>query len=755
MPTVGNGFRSNALRPAAGRSAALRQSLAAWLVALVAPALVPADAPADQPDTPASVAAPHAPPAVHFENDIVPLFSKLGCNSGGCHGKSAGQNGFRLSVFGFDPRADYDALVKEARGRRLFPGDPEESLLVAKATGRMPHGGGRRTAPGSADHELLARWVRQGMPWGDEHAPRLASIRVEPAERVLAMRGDQQLLVTAVYSDGSVRDVTAASQYTCNAAALAEVDAAGRVSVGEVPGEAAVTVNYRGQVGVARLIVPQPDAGEPYPDLPQNNPIDGLVWAKLRQLNVVPSPLCDDATFLRRVSLDTIGTLPRADAVRAFLADARPDKRDRAIDAVLERPEFADYWALVWADVLLVDREALGERGAFALAGWLREQMAANRPYDEWVRELLTAAGNSGRHGPVNFYRAVRTPEETTRAVSQAFLGIRLDCAQCHHHPFDVWGREDFYALAGFFNGLERRPLGDGRELVFSSGYRPASIPMTEQAIPARPPGGPAAADLADGDPRTKLAEWITHRDNPWFARLVANRLWSHFLGRGLVDPVDDLRATNPATNEPLLAWLAGQVIEQDYDLKAVMRLIVSSRVYQLSADVNESNRDDDQNFSHHLVKRLPAEVLLDAVCQVTGSSEDLPGLPPGTRVIQVWDNRLPSYFLDTFGRSERTSPCECGKSNEPTLSQALHLMNAPELQAKLSDPEGTVARLLAAGVSDRAIVDALCLAALGRPADDKEADVAERLFAQASRRAAAEDFLWTLLNSYEFLFVH
>jgi len=728
-------------------------------------------------------------PPVHFVNDVVPVFSKLGCNSGGCHGKASGQNGFRLSVFGSEPRADYSALRKAARGRRVFPSAPNESLLIRKATAAIPHGGGRRTPPGSADHQLLAEWIRQGLPWGRDNAPKLVRIEAEPRSRVMAPKSPQQILVTAIYSDGSRRDVTDAADYTSNAEVIAEVKHGGHVRTGGNPGEAAITVNYMGQVAAVQVLVPRPNAPSPYPKLPENNTIDPLVWAKLKKLGITPSGLCDDATFLRRLYIDAIGTLPTEQEVRAFLADKRKDKRRRAIDAVLDRPEFADYWSLKFADVLLVNSEKLGERGAYQFHRWLRKQFAENRPYDEWARELLTASGDTARNGPANFYKALKTKEDLTRAVSQAFLGIRMDCAQCHHHPFEKWGQDDFYGMAGYFNGLTRKKLPGDRELIYHAGYQPTTIPLVNKPAPTKPPGGPEAMNLHDGDPRVQLANWITSPKNPYFARLVANRLWKHYLGRGLVEPEDDLRSTNPATNEPLLAFLAESLIQGErsevggrrseiggrrsevggrksairnsqsairrFDLKALMRLILNSRVYQLSSVPNETNAGDSQNFSHYTVKRLPAEVLLDAVSQVAGSPEKFAGMPAGTRTIQLWDNRLPSYFLDTFGRSERESPCECGKSDAPTMAQALHLMNAPEIEAKISDPRGRIAKLIKAGKARKEIVESLCLIALGRFPGEKERHVASKLFAgRAKPQAGAEDFLWALLNSYEFLFV-
>ncbi len=725
---------------------------------------------------------------VHFANDIVPILSKLGCNSGGCHGKASGQNGFKLSVFGFDPEADRTAILKEGRGRRALPASPERSLILLKPTAQVPHGGGRRMAVDSPDHQLMLQWVTQGMPLGREDAPRVVALRAGPVERVLGFQSQQQILATAEFSDGSLRDVTGAAAYTSNSGVAAEVDGQGLVRTGRVPGEAAITVQYMGQVAVVRVLVPRPTTATEFIKWPATSDIDRLVAAKLHKMQIDPSGLADDATFLRRLFLDTIGTLPKPDEVRAFLADARDDKRRRAIDAVLSRDEYADYWTLQWADVLLVNRDKLGDRGAFEFHRWLRDQFARNRPYNEWVRELIVASGRSDEHGPVNFYRAVRTPEQLAESVSQAFLGVRVQCAQCHHHPFEKWSQSDFYGMAGFFNGLERKPVrtaSDAKiELVYHAGYRETRMPLTEQLVMTKPldgwvarpesskgvdnrdrlaanatpfdDSGRATPDLAVGDPRSYLADWLTDPSNPWFARLVANRLWKHFLGRGLVEPEDDLRSTNPATNEPLLDWLAEQVVENRYDLKAVMRLILNSRVYQLTADPNDTNRADEQNFSHHYVRRIPAEVLLDAISEVTGTPELFPGRPRGTRAIELWDNRLPSYFLDTFGRSERTSPCECGRSGEPTMAQALHLMNAPEVSTKVAATTGRVARLLRASppITDAALIEELTLVALGRLPTEKEQRVAQALFASTARRDAAEDYLWTLLNSYDFLFV-
>lgn len=693
-------------------------------------------------------------PPVHFGLDVVPILTKLGCNSGGCHGRANGQNGFKLSVFGYDPAADFDAIVKQGRGRRVFAGSSARSLFLAKPSGSVPHGGGIRLAQDGDDYKVIARWIDQGLPVGDESAPRLTGLRVSPQERTLIPRGQQQILATAVYSDGSLRDVTSACLYSANANHVADADGHGLIRCGQVPGEAAITVNYMGQVAAVQVQSPRAGGPQPYPDLPINNEVDPFVWAKLKKMGLTPSATADDETFLRRSMLDCLGTLPSATEIREFLADTGTDRRSRWIDRLLERDEYADYWSLKWADILLVDREKLGERGAFELHRWLRDQFASNRPYDQWVYDLIVAAGDSAKPGPVSFYRAADTPDALARAVSQAFLGVRVECAQCHHHPFERWSQQDYYGLAGFFNGLERKPLTKDRVLVYHAGYRDMLIPDSTLTVIAHGLDAPISPRLKTSDPRIVLADWLTARDNPWFARLAVNRLWKHYLGRGLVEAEDDLRSTNPPTNAPLLDFLARRLVESDFNLKSIMRLIMNSRTYQLSSEPTSDNREDEQNFSFYYVKRLPAEVLLDAISAATEVSEPYPGRPAGTRAIALWDNRLPSYFLEIFGRPERTSPCECARSSDPTMAQALHLMNAPEVESRIRHPQGRVARLIAAKATEDQLVEELCLAATGHRPTERHKVTARRLFASSSPREAAEDFLWTLLNSYDFLFI-
>jgi hypothetical protein len=695
-------------------------------------------------------------PPIHFEGDVLPLFSKLGCNSGGCHGKQSGQNGFRLSVFGFDPRADYDALVREGRGRRVFPGAIEHSLIYTKAVGISAHGGGQRMSAESQDAQLLREWIRQGMPWGSEQAAKVEKITVQPQLRVMSPRSQQQLRVVATYSDGQTRDVTRAAAYSSNDTVISDCDSRGVIQTGKVAGEAAITISYMGFVDVSRIVIPQ--SGAPVPVRPEwftnENPIDDLVWNKWQQLRIAPSDLCDDATFFRRVMVKTTGTLPRVEQVRRFIADSSPGKRAEAIERALASTEFTNYWTQRWSDILMVNSKSIGGRGAYVFHQWIRQQIQTNRPYDEWVYDIIVASGNSGQVGPANFYRGQRTPEDATRTVSQAFLGVRMDCTQCHHHPFEKWGQDDFYGLAGYFNGMTRQKLDENRDLIYHPGHKPISVPVVNRLVQTRPlDGSPTPADDRT-DPRPELAKWVTSPENPFFSRLVANRLWKHLMGRGLVEPEDDLRETNPPTNPELLDHLAETLKASDFDLKALMRHVLSSTAFQLSSQSTDSNYDDDQTFSHYLVRRLPAEVMLDAICQVTGVPEPYPGHPPGARAIELWDNQLPSYFLDTFGRSLRESPCECGSSGEPTMAQALHLLNAPEIEAKIQDDHGLVFALSESDYDVGELIEHVALATVNRLPTAREKQTGTQLLQNPSRREGLEDFLWVMMNSYDFLFV-
>jgi hypothetical protein len=705
---------------------------------------------------PVRVEGSNRPRHFHFENDVIPLFSRFGCNSSGCHGKAEGQNGFKLSVFGFDPLADHAALTKEARGRRVFPAAPEHSLLLTKISGGVAHGGGVRIARGSDEYEVLRGWIAAGMPLGAADAPRVERIRVEPAERPLARMGQQQLRVVACYTDGREVDVTAFAKFQTNNEGLASVSAGGLVTAAEAPGEVAVMASFMGAVDIFRALIPRPERIAHYPPLPENNFIDRLVVQKLRKLNILPSEPCSDADYLRRVYLDVIGTLPTAAEARRFLTNRRPDRRSRLVDELLERPEFADYWALRWADLLRVDRQALGHKRAYAYYRWIRASLAGNKPFDQFAREIVTAEGPLTEVGPANFYKVAGKPGEAASTLAQVFLGVRIACAQCHHHPFDRWSQTDYYGMEAFFTPVSVRNSPRG-EVVVAAGNPPTRHPRSGEPIFAHALGTRMPAASPSGDRRLTLARWLTAPDNPWFARNLANRTWAHFLGRGLVEPVDDVRATNPPTNPELLDALARYVVDSKYDFRKLIKLIAASRVYQLSARPNPTNEGDGQNYSRALLRRIDAEVLLDMVCQTTGVGEKFPGVPAGVRAIQLWDSKVPHYFLKLFGRPVRVSACECERNHEPGVAQVLHLMNSPEVHGKLSHDGGRVARLVKQQPEDGALAEELYLTFFSRLPTGPERTAAVAYLRQnpARRRQAAEDLAWSMLNALEFIFNH
>jgi hypothetical protein len=696
------------------------------------------------------------PRRFNFENDIEPLLSRFSCNSSGCHGKAEGQNGFKLSVFAFDPPTDFAALTKESRGRRVFPAAPEQSLFLRKMTGQMPHGGGTRIAAGSREYETIRAWIAAGVPFGSADDPTVQAIRVEPRQRVLAPRGLQQLRVLAQYSDGREVDVTAYAKFQSNNDGVASVQPSGVVVAGEAPGEAAIMAGFMNAVDIFRVVVPRAERIDPYPDVPENNFIDRLVFRKLRTLNILPSELADDAEYLRRVYLDVIGTLPTPAEARRFLNDKRPDRRARLVEALLRRPEFADFWALQWADLLRVDRAALGPKRAYAYYKWIHDSLADNRPFDEFARAVVTAEGPLREVAPANFYKVVGKPGQAASTLAQVFLGTRIACAECHHHPFDRWSQDDYYGMTAFFTGVGIKNNG-GQEVLAADGMAKARNPRSGADILAHPLGEKMPAKFSPGDRRRQLADWLTNPRNPWFARNLANRVWSHFLGRGLIEPVDDVRATNPPSNPELLDALAEHVVRTKYDLHSLIRVITASRVYQLSSKPNATNERDEQNYSRARFKRIGAEVLLDMVSQTTGVAERFAAAPPGTRALQLWDSKVPHYFLKVFGRPQRVSACECERNHEPSVAQVLHLLNAPEIHAKLSHEGGYVAKLVEHQPADGPLVEELYLTFFSRLPREKErqAMLAYLQEHKAKRREAVEDLAWSMINSLEFIFDH
>jgi hypothetical protein len=700
---------------------------------------------------------------VHFANDIVPILSRYGCNSSGCHGKAEGQNGFKLSVFGFDPAADHRALAMEGRGRRVFPASPDQSLLLLKAAGGMPHGGGLRIPPERPEYQTLRQWIAEGCPVGAADAPRAVKIEVSPDQQTLSLGQSQPLVVTATYSDGRTRDVTPLARFQSNHEGLASVSEDGVVSAGQSPGMVAVMASFADNVAVFHAVIPRGEKIEPYPAVTEHNFIDKLVYQRLAQLQIVPADECSDAEYLRRVYLDLIGTLPTAEEARRFLSDQRANRRALLVGELLSRGEFADYWALKWSDLLRVDRQALGHQGAYAQYRWIRQSLAAGMPLDQFAREIVTAAGPLAENPQGHFFRAVPEPGKAASTLSQVFLGVRIECAQCHHHPYDRWGQDDYYAMAAYFAPLSRRdsPLG---EILVSSGTAEATHPRTGSKVLPRPLGVGQVSNLSSEskvavDPRHELAAWLTSPDNPFFARNLANRIWAHLLGRGLVEPVDDMRATNPPSNPELLDALADELVRQRFDFRGLVRTICASRVYQHSTRPNPTNERDEQNYSRALLKRLDAEVLLDAVCEATGVPEKFSGAATGTRAIELWDSQVEHDFLRLFGRPVRASACECERVVEPSVAQVLHLLNSERVQQKLAHEDGRVARLCREQADDAQLVDELYLTIFSRFPGDGEGELAMRYLKRAAdgdaRRAAAEDLAWTLLNSLEFVFNH
>jgi hypothetical protein len=699
------------------------------------------------------------PPLINFPNQITPIFTKLSCNSGGCHGKSGGQNGFRLSLLGFEPGDDYEYLVKESMGRRLFPAAPEHSLLLLKGIAAVPHGGGDKMKKDSHEYRLLVRWITQGMPYGRETDAVVTGISVFPRHRVLTPDGRQQLMVVAHYSDGTKENVTRVARYEPNDKLMAEVDETGRVRMLGMPGEVGIMIRYQDRVAVFEATVP---LGAEVKDLPvAKNYVDELVFAKLKKLGLPPSPVADDGTFLRRATIDITGRLPAADVARKFLADASADKREKAIDRLLESESYADYFANKWSAILRNRRDKdTYASGNFAFHQWIRSALDQNMPYDRFVREILTASGEISDHPAVAWYRQVTKDFEQVEDVAQLFLGVRIQCARCHHHPFEKWSRKDYYGLAAFFSRVGRKDglSPDEQRIFHQRGAAGSKDPKTGAALKPTGLGGDPMDLSPDEDPRLALADWLTKPGNPFFARTLVNRYWKHFFGRGIVDPEDDMRDTNPASNKELLDALTKKFVESGYDLKDLIRTICRSTTYQLSSLPNGKNATDRQSFSRYYPRRLPAEVLLDAIDQMNGSVTAFTGMPSGSRAVQIPDHGgVQSYFLTVFGKPGGASACECERSVDASLAQSLHLLNSPDIHGKMSSG---VAKELSGDMkrTDADKVQELYLRAFGRPASEHEMKYATSHLAKfegKDRPAAYEDVVWALINTKEFLFNH
>lgn len=710
--------------------------------------------------------------ALNFVNDVEPILTKAGCNAGACHAKAGvGQRGFRLSLLGFEPQEDYEHIVKEGKGRRVFPVAPEQSLLLLKATNNVPHGGGKKLDPKSDEYKTLVRWISEGLSFGKDTDAKLLSIDVEPKRGLMKFKSQQQLKVTAHFSDGTTRDVTHASLYEPNDKSMAETTDDGLVTTLDIPGNVAVMVRYSGLVSVYSASIP---LGAPVANVPPaRNFIDEMIFANLKQMGVPPSPVCDDATFLRRVSLDIAGRLPTVEESEAFAADKTADKRDRAIETLLSSPDYADFFANKWTALLKNKRDEAADITAnFAFHAWMRDSLLADKHYDQIVREILGSTGTIVSNPPVAWYKRVKEPNQQLEDVAQLFLGVRMQCAQCHHHPFERWSQHDYYSLAAFFSQIGRKPTAiAGEDLIFHKrGIAQIENKKTRQPVKPAALGEPALEIAPDEDPRLRLADWIGNKSNPFFAKSLVNRYWKHFFKRGLIEPEDDIRDTNPATNPELLDALARHFIDSNFDLKAVVRVIAQSRTYQLSEMPNEYNAVDRQNFSHYYPKRMQAEVLLDAIDQFTGAKSDFADLPAGTRAISLPDNSYnrASPFLKVFGRPEGASVCECERVQSSSLAQSLHLMNAADVKAKLAASGGRAERLAKATSPEPEKIRELYLAAFSREPRTEELQTTEAYLAkpradaqgkpldpQKAKRDAYEDILWALMNTKEFLYNH
>ena len=692
---------------------------------------------------------------LNFQHDIVPILSRFGCNASGCHGKAEGQNGFKLSVFGFNAEADFQSLVMEGRGRRLFPASAEKSLLLRKAVGTTPHGGGARLSIDRPEYGTLLAWIESGMPWGNDEDPRVVKIDVAPGERVVQTETTQQLQVTATFSDGRQEDVTRLTSFQSNNDALATVDEFGLVEVGKSPGVVAVMGTYLGQVDVFRAMVPQQVEGQAVEVAAELNFIDSHVNNQLERLNIQSSAPSSDAEFMRRVYVDVIGTLPTAAEARKFLQSKGPNRRSELVEQLMQRPEFADYWALKWADVLRVDQLQLGRKQAFQYYRWIRDSMRANKPLDQFAGDILLANGPL-RESPAGiFYKAVPGANKVASTLSQVFLGVRIECAECHHHPLDRWSQRDYVGMQSYFTQVKFKgsPVG---EMIFAEGDPAATHPRSGEPVFAYPLGEEMPEANPQGDRRQQLAAWFTSGDNPWFARNMANRAWAHFMGRGLVEPIDDVRLTNPPSNPELLDALGQYLADNEFDFRRLIAAITASATYQRSSIVHELNGRDEQNFSRYLFKQLEAEVFMDAICQVTGVPEKYHGVPAGSRAIQLWDSSVPHYLLKLFGRPSRTTACDCERVSEPTVGQVLHVLNSPAIHNKIKHAGGQIAELVAAYPDDESLAEELYLTFYARFPDPSERkNAVEYINTQGDRQRAAEDISWSMLNSLEFIFNH
>lgn len=726
----------------------------------------------------ATEAAAPSTSAVSFRNDVLPVMAKFGCNTGACHGALAGKGGFKLSLRGYNPLADYQAIAVEARGRRIELSEPGRSLILAKPSGAIAHKGGLRFGVDSPEYEVLAQWIAQGAPPPTEEDPLVERVEVEPARSTLALDEQLPLTVKAHCTDGSVREVTRWAKFESSDVAVATVDETGKVSV-VGPGKGAISVWYASKIAITRATVPYDNRvlEAAFASEQQANFIDGMIVEELQNLNLPPSPQATDSTWLRRVYLDTIGCLPTSDEARTFLADKSDDKRARTVESLLQREEFVDYWTYKWSDLLLVTGRKLRPEAVKAYYQWIRNHVDKNTSWDELAREVVTAKGKALEQGATNFYALHQDAESMTENICQAFLGLSIGCAKCHDHPLEKWTNDQYYAMASMFArvrgkgwGGDSRKGGGGRT-TYVAGTGELLQPSTGKPQPPAPLDGEPLPESFSGDRREVLADWLTSPKNPYFARAIVNRVWANFFNVGLVEQVDDLRVSNPASNQRLLDTLAEYFVENDYNIRQLIRLILASHTYARSSIALPENAADERFYSRYYPQRLMAEVLHDAIVQVTGvpskfdqisqqggGSDGTDFYPEGTRALQLYDAAVRSQFLKSFGRNPRTITCECERSAEPSIVQVLHLANGDTINEKLAKPDNRVDELLTAGLSDYRLIEEVYLSTLSRyPTDREMRDLLPMLEASTddAKRLALEDLCWSVLSSREFLFNH
>jgi hypothetical protein len=705
------------------------------------------------------------PQPVRFRHELVAALNVGGCNAGACHGTPSGKAGFRLSLRGYDPEADFLQLTRDVMGRRTDRNEPGQSLILQKALGRVPHEGGQRFPADSIPAKAMRDWLTEGLRDDPADLPALKGIEILPGARVLNDPSRwQQLAVQATFADGSQRDVTRLTVFTSSDTAVAEVGPTGLVEFRQA-GEIAILCRYLDALQSIRLTFLEPRKGFTWQPPPENNYVDKHVFAKLKMLSIPPSGLCTDQEFVRRAYLDLCGIMPTPDEVKAFLAATDKDKRGKLIDSLLDRPEYADFWTLKWSDVLRSNRKTIQVKGVHVFQKWLHEKIEENAPLDTIVRDLITANGSTYSNPAANYYRIARDPQNLAETTAQLFLGIRMQCAKCHNHPFERWTQNDYYSMAAFFARVKQKrdpnepganPQTPGAELIYSERSGEVTQPRTNQIMAPKFMGGATPTIPADKDRREVLAQWLTGANNPFFAKSVVNRVWYHLNGRGIVDPVDDFRDSNPSANDELLDALAKDFVEHKFDVKHVIRTIMNSNTYQLSAETNDLNKEDNKYFSHAVTKLLSAEQLLDGICAVTESPEKYAGMPLGTRAVQLPDGEVNHPFLKTFGQPARELACECEREGDSNLAQALQLINGPTVNEKLRNPNNRIGRLFAKKMSDADLLNELYLASLSRPPIDGEVKEAMKHLAKdPDKRKGWEDIQWALINHKEFLFRH